>query len=156
MLRLSQEGYIEKVLKRFNMKDVKLVTRPLAKHFKLTKKLSPKIDKEKEYMTKVTYALIVGSLMYAMVCTRPDIAQAMGVISRFMNNLGKDHWEEVKWILRYLRGNSHYSLCFGGSNSYLQGYVDSDMASDLDGGRSTIGYVFTIGGTILSCIFKLQ
>ena len=70
-------------------------------------------------MTKVSYASMVGSLMYAMVCTRPDIAQAVGVVSRFMNNLGKGHWEVVKWILRYLRGTSHYSLCFGGSNSCL-------------------------------------
>ena len=138
------------------MKDAKSVTTQLAKHFKLTKHLSPKTDKEKEYMTKVPYASAVGSLMYAMVCTRPDIAQAVGVVSRFMNNPGKGHWEAVKWILRYLRGTSHYSLCFGGSNSCLQGYVDSDMAGDLDGGRSTTGYVFTIGGTTVSWISKLQ
>jgi len=156
LLRLSQEDYIDKVLKRFNMKDAKFVTTPLAKHFKLTKHLSPKIDKEKEYMTKVPYASVVGSLMYAMVCTRPDIAQAVGVVSRFMNNPGRGHWEAVKWILRYLRGTSHYSLCFGGSNSYLQGYVDSDMVGDIDGGRSTTGYVFTIGGTTVSWISKLQ
>jgi len=67
MLRLSQEDYIKKVLKRFNMKDEKFVTTPLAKHFKLTRHLSPKIEKKKEYMTKVPYALVVGSLMYAMV-----------------------------------------------------------------------------------------
>ena len=156
LLRLSQEDYIDKVLKRFNMKDAKSVTLPLAKHFKLTKHLCLKIDKEKEYMTKVTYTSTVGSLMYAMVCTRPDIAQAVGVVSRFMNNPGKGHWEAVKWILRYLRGTSHYSLCFGGSNSCLQGYVDSDMVGDIDGGRSTSGYVFTIGGTTISWISKLQ
>ena len=156
LLKLSQEDYIEKVLKRFNMNNAKSVTLPLAKHFKLTKHLCPKTDKEKEYMTKVPYALAVGSLMYAMGCTRPDIAQAVGVVSRFMNNPGKGHWEAVKWILRYLRGTSHYSLCFGGSNSCLQGYVDSDMAGDIDGGRSTTGYVFTIGGTAVSWISKLQ
>ena len=156
LLKLSQEDYIEKVLKRFNMNNAKSVITPLAKHFKLTKHLSPKTDKEKEYMTKFPYASAVGSLMYAMVCTRPDIAQAVGVVSRFMNNLGKGHWEVVKWILRYLRGTSHYSLCFGGSNSCLQGYVDSDMAGDIDGGRSTTGYVFTIRGTTVSWISKLQ
>ena len=144
MLRLSQEDYIEKVLKRFNMKGAKFVTTLLVKHFKLTKHLSPKIPKEKEYMTKIPYASMVGSLMYAMVCTRPDIAQAVGVVSRFMNNPRKGHWEAIKWILRYLRGTSHYSLCFGGSNSCLQGYVDSDMVGDIDGGRSTTSYVFTL------------
>jgi hypothetical protein len=67
-------------------------------------------------------------LMYAMVCTRLDIAHAVGVVSRYMNNPGKEHWEAVKWILRYFRGTSTHALCFGGSNIVLQGYVDSNMA----------------------------
>jgi hypothetical protein len=54
-----------------------------------------------------------------MVCTRPDIAHAVGVVRRYMNNPGKEHWEEVKWILRYLRGTSTHALCFGGSNTVL-------------------------------------
>jgi hypothetical protein len=94
--------------------------------------------------------------MYEMVCTRPNIAHAVGVVSRYMNNLGKKHWEEVKWILRYLRCTANNELCFGGSESVLQGYVDSDMAGDKDSRRSTIGYVFTIGGTTLSWISKIQ
>jgi len=73
----------------------------LAKHFKLTKYLSTKIDKEKEYPTKVSYASIVGILMYTMVCTRPNIAQVVEVVSKYMNNPRKGHWEVVKWILRY-------------------------------------------------------
>jgi hypothetical protein len=64
--------------------------------------------------------------MYAMVCTRLDIAHALGVVSMYMNNLGKEHWETVKWILMYLRGTTH-ALCFGGSYIVLQRYVDSDM-----------------------------
>ena len=107
-------------------------------------------------MSKVPYSSVVGSLMYAMVCTRPDIAHAMGVVSRYMNDPGKEHWMAVKWILRYLRGTTTQSLCFGGSNTILQGYVDSDMAGDKDSKRSTIGYVFTMDGTIVSWISKLQ
>ena len=61
-------------------------------------------------MSKVPYASAIGSLMYAMVCTRPDIARAVGVVSRFMSRFmsrpGKQHWEAVKWILRYLKGSS--------------------------------------------------
>jgi hypothetical protein len=83
--------------------------------------------------------------MYAMVCTRPDIAHAVGVVSRYMNNPGKEHWEAVKWILKYFRGTSTHALCFGGSDTFLQGYFDSYMASDKYSRRSTIGYVFTIG-----------
>ena len=95
-------------------------------------------------MSKVPYASIVGSLMYAMVCTRPDIAHAVGVVSRYMNNPRKEHWMAVKWILRYLKGTTNQALCFSGSNIYLQGYVDADMAGDRDN-RRTIRYVFTVG-----------
>ena len=73
-----------------------------------------------------------------------------------MNNLGKEHWMAVKWILRYLRGITNQALCFGGSNIALQGYVDADMASDRDNMRSTTGYVFTIGGTTISWVSKLK
>ena len=69
-----------------------------------------------------------------------------------MNNLGKEHWMEVKWILRYLRVTTAHALCFGGSSTILQGYVDSDMASDKDSMRSTTGYVFTVGGTTIKTI----
>ena len=64
-------------------------------------------------MALVLYASAVGSLMYAMVCTRPNIAHAVGVVSRYMANPGKEHWEAVKSLLRYLRGTSSTSLCFG-------------------------------------------
>eukprot|EP00253_Pinus_taeda_P008037 PITA_08037 len=80
------------------------------------------------HMSKVPYASTVESLMYAMVRTRPDIAHAVGVVSRYMNNLGKEHWMAVKWFLRYLRGTTNQALCFSGSNIALQGYVDVDMA----------------------------
>ena len=72
-------------------------------------------------MSKILYASAVGSLMYAMVCTRPDIAYSVGVVSRFLANPGKQHWQEVKWILRYLKGTSHYCLCFGHDETLLEG-----------------------------------
>ena len=106
-------------------------------------------------MSRVLYSSTIGSLMYAMVCTRPDIAHAVGVVRRYMNNIGKEHWEEIKWILRYLIGTTTHELCFGGSYIVLQGYVDSYMAVDKDSKRSTAGYVFTIGGTTVSWISKL-
>ena len=57
-------------------------------------------------MSKIPYALVVGSLMYAMVCARPDIAHAVEVASRYMSHPGIEHWNVFKWILRYLRGTS--------------------------------------------------
>jgi hypothetical protein len=84
--------------------------------------------------------------MYAMVCTRLDISHVVGIVSRYMKNPGKEHWEAVKWIIEYFKGTSTHALCFGGLDIVLQGYVDSDMAGDKDSRRSTTGYVFTIGG----------
>ncbi|RVW94385.1 Retrovirus-related Pol polyprotein from transposon TNT 1-94 [Vitis vinifera] len=111
-LKLSQSAYVKKVLSRFNMNEAKPVSTPLGSHFKLSKEQSLKTEEERDHMSKVPYASAIGSLMYAMVCTRPDIAHAVGVVSRFMSKPGKQHWEAVKWILRYLKGSLDTCLCF--------------------------------------------
>ena len=88
-LKLSQEEYVEKVLKRFSMNDAKAVSQPLAKHFKLTKKMCPKTQEDETYMGKVPYCSAIGSLMYVMVCIRPDIEHVVRVMSRYMNSPNK-------------------------------------------------------------------
>ena len=93
------------------MKNAMHVSIPVAGHMKLSKKMCPTAREEKENMVKVPYSSVVGSLMYAMVCTRPDIAHVVGVVSIFLKNPGKEHWEAVKWILRYLRG-TQMNVCF--------------------------------------------
>ena len=155
-LLLSQDKYIDKVLSRFNMQNAKVVSTPLGVHFRLSKEQSPKTEEERAYMAKVPYASAIGSLMYVMVCTRPDIAQAVGAVSRYMNNPGKLHWEAVKWILRYLRGTTSKALCFKGGDTILTGYVDADLAGNVDIRRSTTGYVYTLGGTAVSWGSQLQ
>jgi hypothetical protein len=155
-LKLSQTEYVKKILSRFSMDGAKPVSTPLGSQFRLTKDQSPKTDQEKAYMSKVPYASAIGSLMYAMVCTRPDIAHAVGAVSRYMGNPGKQHWEAVKWILRYLRGTSDMSLCFTGADLKLQGYVDADLAGDVDSRKSTTGFVYTLGGTAVCWASKLQ
>jgi len=94
--------------------------------------------------------------MYLMVCTGPDIAHAVGVVSMFLSNPGKEHWEGVKWILRYLKGTSKMHLSFRRSNLTLQEFSDAVLGGDLDGRKSTTGYIFTLGGTTISWKFKLQ
>jgi hypothetical protein len=74
--------------------------------------MCPKTQEEIEYMSRVPYSSTIESLMYAMVCTRPNIAHAVGVVSKYMNNPVKEHWEAVNWILRYLRGTSTRAFCF--------------------------------------------
>ena len=155
-LWLSQENYVEQILKRFNMQHAKSVSTPLANHFKLTKKSCLATEQEKEEMSVIPYSSAVGSLMYLMVCTRPDIAHAVGVVSRFLSNPGKVHWEAVKWIFRYLRGTSKMCLCFGTSQPVLEGFTDADMAGDLDSRKSTSGYIFTFAGGAVSWQSKLQ
>jgi hypothetical protein len=149
-LWLSQESYIEKVLDKFNMSNAKPASSPLAGHLKLSSKLSPTSEKENEEMKKVPYASAVGSLMYDMVCTRPDVAHAVGVVSRFLSNPGKEHWAAMKWILRYLKGTSRVCLCFGNVKQVLERFTDADMASDIDSRKSTSGYLITYSGGAVS------
>ena len=87
------------------MKNTKPISTSLANHFKLNKRSCHAIDEEKKETAAIPYFFAVGSLMYAMVCTRPNIAHAVGVVSRFLSNSSKDHSEAVKWILRYLKGS---------------------------------------------------
>ena len=94
--------------------------------------------------------------MYAMVCTRPDIAYAVGTVSRFLSNPGREHWNAVKWILRYLRGTSKLVLSFGNSKPLLIGYTDADMAGDMDTRKSTSGYLVTFSGGAVSWQSRLQ
>ncbi|GJX06270.1 retrovirus-related pol polyprotein from transposon TNT 1-94 [Tanacetum coccineum] len=136
-LRLSQEKYIGKVLEKFNMKDAEARCQPLGDHLKLSKKQSPKTEASRRRMAKVPYASAVGSVMYTMVCTRPDIAHAVGVVSRFMSNPGREHWEAVKWLLRYLKGTSKTTLYFSRKEVVLEGFSDSDYGGCLDSGKST-------------------
>ena len=147
-LWLSQKSYVEKVLNRFDMSNSKAVSTPLANHFKLTLDQCPKSDSEIEYMSKVPYASAVGCLMYAMVCTRPDLAQAVSQVCKFMSKPGKHHWEAVKWIFRYLKGTTGHGIMFSSEKGdpSVVGYVDSDYAGDMDDRRSTTGYVFTLAG----------
>ena len=92
------------MLQRFSTSDSKQVRTPLANHFRLFKDECLKTDEEKDFMAKIPYASAIESLMYAMICTRLDIAHAVGAASRFMSNPSKQHWEGIKWILRYLQG----------------------------------------------------
>ncbi|RVW64894.1 Retrovirus-related Pol polyprotein from transposon TNT 1-94 [Vitis vinifera] len=128
LLYVSQQKYIEKLMQAFHMDHSKPVSTPLAQHFKFDHSTLPSTDEEVEYMKSVPYSSVVGSLMYAMVCTRPDLAFAVSVVSRFMSNPGKAHWEAVKWIMRYLKGSSSVCLVYG----------NGDVSSGLVGWRASL------------------
>ena len=110
-------------------------------------------------MSHVPYASAVGSLMYAMVYTRLDIAHAVGVLSRFMSKPGKEHLTAVKQVFRYLHGTSDYGFCYQGRPGLdrvldIRGFVDVDWAGDLDQRRYTSGYVFNLFGGAISWMSK--
>jgi hypothetical protein len=114
------------------MNDVKPVSVPLDSDFKLSSSLFPSTKEEKEYMSRIPYDNAVGSLMYMLVSTRPNISHAIEVVSRYMENPGKEHWETMKWVLQYLRGTSDYYITYEKGYESVCGYVDSDFAGDLD------------------------
>nr|GFB77868.1 retrovirus-related Pol polyprotein from transposon TNT 1-94 [Tanacetum cinerariifolium] len=116
-------------------------------------------DCDVERMSKVSYANTVGSLMYLMVCTRPDIAYAVSIVSRYLANPGKSHWEAVKWILKYLRGTANVGLIYGTNHCNhmdVTGFVDSDYAKDPNKDRSITGYAFLVQGCVVSWKAMLQ
>ena len=94
------------------MNNAKPVSTPIVMHFKLSSQQCPQGEEEVNFMKKIPYASVVGSVMYSMICTRPDLAFASSLISRFMANLGKDHWYAMKWVLRYIRGTVDYRLLY--------------------------------------------
>ncbi|CAA7029216.1 unnamed protein product [Microthlaspi erraticum] len=153
-LRLSQSSYLKKVIENFRMTDSKSSQTPIGAHFKL----SLVTEDEECIDTEVTpYSSAVGSIMYAMIGSRPDLAYGIGLVSRFMSRPGSIHWEAVKWLLRYIKGSLDVELLYTkDKNLDIQGYCDSDYAADLDKRRSISGYVFTVGGNVVSWKSNLQ
>ena len=88
-------------------------------------------------MAGMPYASAVGSLMYTMLCTRPDICFAVGIVSRYQSNPGLEHWTAVKHILKYLRRTKDYMLMYGGDELIPIGYTNSDFMSDKNLRKST-------------------
>jgi hypothetical protein len=150
--QLSQTKYLQGILERFSMQDCKPLSTPQDVNSKLSKAMEPLTKEEVESMVKIPYQSAVGSLMYAMVATRPDIAVAVGVVSQFMNNPGQQHWTAVKRIFRYLKGSMDFCLELSGNNKLvkLEGYCDADWAGNVDNRRSTTGYTFTLAGASIS------
>jgi hypothetical protein len=105
-------------------------------------------------MSKVPYAFAIGSLMYVMLCTRPNICFAVNMVSRYQSNPRLAHWRVVKKILQYLRGTIDHALCYLGGDLRLIGYSDADWASDKDECKSTLGYAFILGGRAVSWCSK--
>ncbi|XP_060959255.1 secreted RxLR effector protein 161-like [Cannabis sativa] len=112
----------------------------------LCKDQYPKTPHEMEDMKKDPYALIVGSLMYEILCTRPNICYVVGIVSRYQSNLGLEHWIAVKHILKYLWRTRDLMLVYSSGQLNQTGYTDPNFESDKDSRKSTSRSLFTLGG----------
>ena len=143
VITLSQSHYVEKVLKKFNHFDCDPVRIPYDPSIHLKKnKGSPIAQSE--------YAKIIGSVMFLMNCTHPDIAYAVSRLSRYIHNPAYEHWNALTHLLRYLKGTMNLGLTYTGHLTVLEGYCDANWISDNDETNSTSGYVFTLGGGAIS------
>jgi len=148
-LTLSNPGHTATLLEAFGMDKTTPNKTPMASGVKLTK------TGEGLLPIGNRYAELVGSLLYLATTTRTDIAFAVRVLSRFMSCPEEDHMRAAKGVLRYLRGTTRLGVVYSGSEP-LQGFVDAVWAGDIDGRRSTTGFVFTCNGGAIAWASKRQ
>ena len=114
----------------------------------LSKSLCPRTHDERTHMSLIPCALAIGSIMYSMICTRPDVSYALSVTRRYQSDTGKGHWVVVKNILTYLRRIKDVFLIYGDGDSdlHVKGHSDSSFQCDRDDSKSQSSYVFTLNG----------
>ena len=141
LLRLSQKGYINKILKRYRMDKCSAGIVPIRKGDKYSKMQCLRNELERKEMERIPYALMVGNLNYVHTCTRPDISFAVGMLGRYQSNSGMDHRKAAKKIFRYLQGTKEYMLTYRRSDHLeVIRYSESDFVGCLDSRKSTFGY----------------
>ena len=112
ILGFSQETYINRVLERFRTKDYLPSVAPIVKGDRFNLNKCPRNDFENEKMKNISYASVVGSIMYVQVCSKPNIAFSVSMLGRYQSNPGMDHWRAAKKVLRYLQGTKEYMLMY--------------------------------------------
>jgi hypothetical protein len=149
-LWLHQGRYARDVVARFWMTEARAISAPMARETKLH------CGDLGGRMTDRPYAEVVGSLMYLMTCTRPDLAQSVGALSWYVSDPRTGHWEAAVKVLRFVVGTLGIGLQFGGKTGDVIGYCDADYAEDLDTRKSTTAYVWLMHGGAVSQRSVLQ
>lgn len=142
-LILSQSHYVDKILGKFDKDNSGVARTPVDVTLHLSKNKG-------ESVSQVEYSRIIGSLMYLMSCTRPDIVYAVGKLSRYTSNPGAKHWQGIIRVLKYLRFTRDYGLHYTRYPAVLEGYSDANWISNVKDSKSHSGYVFTLGGAAVS------
>ncbi|CAM8962431.1 unnamed protein product [Rhodiola kirilowii] len=148
-ITLSQFHYVEKVLKKFNYLNCSPVSTPMDTSVKL-------LPNTGNTISQLEYSQVIGCLMYAMTSTRPIIAYAVGKLSRYTSNPSTHQWEAIRRVLKYLKGTMNYGLVYAGFPSVLEGYTDASSITNLEDHSSTSGWVFLLGGGVISRASKKQ
>jgi len=143
---LSQRQYIDMILQRFGFQDCHTVSTPLEPGAQLISNPTPNLTDDESL-----YRSILGSIMYLMLCTRPDLAFAVGKLSKFNANPSSEHMKALKRLLRYISKTRDHALHFGPYDSHSKPtpfvFSDADWAGDKDNRRSTGAYICTISDT---------
>ncbi|RVW71630.1 Retrovirus-related Pol polyprotein from transposon TNT 1-94 [Vitis vinifera] len=142
-LILSQSHYVDKILGKFDKDNSGVARTPVDVTLHLSKNKG-------ESVSQVEYSRVIGSLMYLMSCTRPDIAYAVSKLSRYTSNPGAKHWQGIIRVLKYLRFTRDYGLHYTRYPAVLEGYSDANWISNVKDSKSHSGYVFTLGGAAVS------
>eukprot|EP00873_Tetraselmis_striata_P007785 jgi/Tetstr1/428049/TSEL_018105.t1 len=150
-LKVHQAKYIDDMLHKFNLADAYAVSTPAEVGADVP-------GTNKPLAAEMPYQALVGSLLYAMVATRPDIAEAVSKLCRVMAKPEERHWQATKRVLRYLKGTNILGLTFSGgkADGLLHGYCDADWAGDVASRCSTTGFVFMLCGAAVSWKSQLQ
>ncbi|GJW59501.1 retrotransposon protein, putative, ty1-copia subclass [Tanacetum coccineum] len=152
LIRLGQNAYMDKILKRYKMDNSERGHIPMQERLDLNKTQGASTPEEVKRMQNVPYASVMGSIVYAVRCTRPDVAFAQNIISRFQQNPGEPHWTAVKNILKYLRNTKDMFLVYGGNPEAelrVDCYCDAGFETDRDDTKSKTGYVFILNGGVV-------
>ena len=146
MIGLSQSTYLDKVLKKFKMDQAKKGFLPVLQGVKLSQTQCSTTAEDREKMKVIPYASAIGSIMYAMLYTRPDVRLAISLAGRYQSNPWVDHWTTVKNILKYLKRTRDMFLVYGGDKELtVKGYVDASFDTDLDDSKSRSRYILKVG-----------
>jgi hypothetical protein len=152
LLMINQQPYLEKVLECYDMQNAKAAPTPLpAGYYPVpsTEEASPEL--------RQGYQGIIGSLLYLMLGTRPDIAFAITKLAQFAANPSKEHYKKAQYVCRYLVGTKDYTLVYNGAQEGgLTAYCDSDWAADPSARRSQTGYFFKLARGLISWTSRAQ
>ncbi|GJV53723.1 zinc finger, CCHC-type containing protein [Tanacetum coccineum] len=148
-ISISQSHYIEKILTKFNFGNCSPVCTPVDPTVKFRPNKGTPVS-------QLEYSRAIGCLMYAMISTRPDIAFAVGKLSRYTSNPSALHWQALGRVFQYLKGTMDYGLTYSGYPSVIEGYSDASWINNMEDHSSTSGWVFLLGGGAISWASKKQ